>query len=278
MSKPSDTYAFSTNALSTSDPGSTRRATGFVAGKKLPAKWLNFLLSGAGKWFAYVDNLHNETDFLSKAYAWTAAHTYSGAVSLNGAASVNGTTTVSGAGVLDVDGTLRVSTNVVLDGGANDIVYSAARYVTKYLMPVDCGSWKQGVVLGYARAVFASLPGVIAEYQLDIPDGAVLEYVIAHCKSNTTNAADANRMGLQVVGTTYVAGAANGYTAIGGLVHPGDPGPGFADCASISLGYTKVAGTTVSVRVVASAGASGTNADEIHMIYYAYSYTRASGE
>jgi hypothetical protein len=76
MAKPSTTYPFATDVGATADPGSTRQATGFVAGKKAPSKWFNWLHKGAHDWFEYLDNLHNETEFLNKAYAWTGAHTF----------------------------------------------------------------------------------------------------------------------------------------------------------------------------------------------------------
>jgi hypothetical protein len=78
MAKPDQTYEFATDADATSDPGLTRRATGFVAGKRLPAKWLNWALNGAGKWAAYVSNLHGEPEFLGKVYHWTGLHKFQG--------------------------------------------------------------------------------------------------------------------------------------------------------------------------------------------------------
>jgi hypothetical protein len=75
--KPSDTYDWATAVGATSDPGSIRRGTGFVTGKKPPAKWFNFLHRGAALWFKYLDQLHADDAFLGPDYAWTGQHTFS---------------------------------------------------------------------------------------------------------------------------------------------------------------------------------------------------------
>jgi hypothetical protein len=84
MAKPTEIMQWATDVGATSDPGGTRRATGFVSGKKAPAKWFNFLHGAAGKWHAYLDNLHGETEFLNKAYTWTAAHVFGSDVTVGG--------------------------------------------------------------------------------------------------------------------------------------------------------------------------------------------------
>jgi hypothetical protein len=83
MAKPSETYPWATDVGATSDPGPTHKATGYLAGTRLPAKWLNYTLNGVHKWFEYVGNLHAETDFLNKVYAWTGAHSFTGGVDVN---------------------------------------------------------------------------------------------------------------------------------------------------------------------------------------------------
>lgn len=88
MAKPSETYEFATGDGATSDPAS-RRASGFVAGQRLPAKWLNYLLNGYGKWASYVNNLHAEPEFLNKGYAWTGAHTFDEAIAVAGTVTAN---------------------------------------------------------------------------------------------------------------------------------------------------------------------------------------------
>jgi hypothetical protein len=74
MAKPTTITDWATDAGATSDPGPTRRATGFIAGKKLPAKWLNWLLSQNAQWLTYLRDLHIEPEFLNQVYTWTGAH------------------------------------------------------------------------------------------------------------------------------------------------------------------------------------------------------------
>jgi hypothetical protein len=90
MAKPSTTYEFATDSGATTDPGPTRRATGFVAGQRLPAKWLNWALNGFGKWTSYLSNLHDEPEFLSKAYTWTGWHRFHGAFTMKAGIGLSG--------------------------------------------------------------------------------------------------------------------------------------------------------------------------------------------
>lgn len=82
MAKPTDTLPWATDPGATSDPGPTRKATGFLAGKRLPAKWLNYLLNKQGAWFQYLANLHDESEFLNKNYTWTGQTTFAGTTRL----------------------------------------------------------------------------------------------------------------------------------------------------------------------------------------------------
>jgi hypothetical protein len=76
MAKPTTVITWATDAGATSDPGPTRRASGFIAGKKLPAKWLNWLFSQNAQWLTYLRDLHTEPEFLSKAYSWSGMHRF----------------------------------------------------------------------------------------------------------------------------------------------------------------------------------------------------------
>ncbi len=84
MAKPSSITTWATDPGTTADPGPARRATGFVAGKKLPAKWLNWLLSQNGAWLTYLRDLHEEPEFLNKLYKWTGTHRFGGGLGING--------------------------------------------------------------------------------------------------------------------------------------------------------------------------------------------------
>jgi hypothetical protein len=80
MAKPTEIPSWATDAGATNDPGATRKATGFVTGKKAPAKWFNWLHNRAAQWFLYLDALHNEPEFLNKKYSWTGDHGFARSV------------------------------------------------------------------------------------------------------------------------------------------------------------------------------------------------------
>lgn len=71
MPKPTTIPTWATDAGARVDPGPARNATGFIPGKKLPAKWLNWVLAQGGDWFQYLRDLHLEPEFLNKDYSWT---------------------------------------------------------------------------------------------------------------------------------------------------------------------------------------------------------------
>lgn len=85
MAKPTDTYDWATSVGTTEEPPTDMKAAGFVQGQRPPAKWHNWLWNGASKWHAYTQNLHNEPEFLNRAYAWTGVHLFAAAVQLFGA-------------------------------------------------------------------------------------------------------------------------------------------------------------------------------------------------
>lgn len=70
MAKPTNTYDWSTGPGTTEEPPSDMKVAGFSQGQRPPPKWHNWLWNGASKWHAYLSNLHNEPDFLSKNYSW----------------------------------------------------------------------------------------------------------------------------------------------------------------------------------------------------------------
>lgn len=74
MAKPSSITTWATDPGATADPGATRKATGFIAGKRLPAKWLNWILNQNAGWLTYLRDLDVEPEFLNKTYSWTGAH------------------------------------------------------------------------------------------------------------------------------------------------------------------------------------------------------------
>lgn len=71
MAKPTSIPTWATDPGARIDPGPVRTASGFVPGKKLPAKWLNWILAQGGDWYKYLRDLHIEPEFLNKNYSWT---------------------------------------------------------------------------------------------------------------------------------------------------------------------------------------------------------------
>jgi hypothetical protein len=76
MPKPTSIPTWATDAGARVDPGPARQASGFLPGKKLPAKWLNWALAQGGEWFQYLRDLHLEPEFLSKNYSWSGVHRF----------------------------------------------------------------------------------------------------------------------------------------------------------------------------------------------------------
>lgn len=76
MAKPTSIMTWATDDGATADPGDTRRETGFIAGRKLPAKWLNWILNQNGAWLTYLRDLHAEPEFLNKDYDWAGSHKF----------------------------------------------------------------------------------------------------------------------------------------------------------------------------------------------------------
>jgi hypothetical protein len=77
---------------------------------------MNWLFNGSFQWHAYVDNLHNEPEFLNKPYTWIGSHQFNGTlVALNTTTELNGTFTRFN------------NVSPILNGPANEIVYNAPR-------------------------------------------------------------------------------------------------------------------------------------------------------
>jgi hypothetical protein len=82
MTKPTNLFRWSTNASTTLEPAETDKDKGFAVNDRPPARWLNWLWNGAYQWASYLNNLHGETEFLNKTYAWTGGHTFGGTLDL----------------------------------------------------------------------------------------------------------------------------------------------------------------------------------------------------
>ena len=84
MAKPTTTYPWATGASATLEPDAGSKVSGFVANDKPPARWHNWLFNGAYRWQQYLSNLHNESEFLNKAYVWAGAHGFSSTLRMRG--------------------------------------------------------------------------------------------------------------------------------------------------------------------------------------------------
>lgn len=106
------------------DPGASYMQQGLVPGLKFVGPYLNFLLNRLCAWIVlYVKDLHNQVEFLNKAYTWTGTHTFG----LAGAWVVaGGSNTITGAGNLDTTGTLEAAA-IQIDNGVAEFGYKAQR-------------------------------------------------------------------------------------------------------------------------------------------------------
>lgn len=148
MSKPDNLYEWATDPDATFEPSSDLKAAGHVTGERPPPRVHNWLWNGAHRWIKYLDKLHEEAQFLNKAYHFTNTFEVDGETTLNDAVSVtaggvevsgggllvsSGGVVVSGAGdVLIASGgsllvdTAQVFTNVTLNGSSSEALYADA--------------------------------------------------------------------------------------------------------------------------------------------------------
>lgn len=80
MAKPDDLYEWATEDGATLEPEEGEKAKGFSPGDKPPAGWINHLWNGSYRWNKYVDNLHDEPEFLNKVYDWKNTHIFNGGI------------------------------------------------------------------------------------------------------------------------------------------------------------------------------------------------------
>jgi hypothetical protein len=103
---------------------------GWVAGRAAPAKWMNWILNLVGSWTGYLDNLHNESDFLGQQYVWTNYHQWDNPVTFVGTAEFQDSTVFSGAVTFDVGfdaaGFIANPGDIGLGAATNEVVYTDA--------------------------------------------------------------------------------------------------------------------------------------------------------
>jgi len=96
MAKPSTvaTWATDTNIVTGTEAGTPTKvepsagykAQGLVPGDTFVGPYVNWLWNNLSSWAAYLNNLHGETEFLNKAYTWTAAHVFNAGLTTTTAA------------------------------------------------------------------------------------------------------------------------------------------------------------------------------------------------
>lgn len=76
MARPASLPTWATDGGTTTEPTSGQKAAGWSAGYRPPAKWFNWWQNLTYQWCAYLNNLHNDADFLGEDYSWTGAHDF----------------------------------------------------------------------------------------------------------------------------------------------------------------------------------------------------------
>jgi hypothetical protein len=75
MARPTDDIEFGTTGL-TLEPATLKKQEGFLGGKKLPARWLNWFMRGYYRWIAWLEgesDTHRSILANMSARNWTAA-------------------------------------------------------------------------------------------------------------------------------------------------------------------------------------------------------------
>lgn len=245
MAKPSDLGLWATTGGTTLVPSGGEKAAGFASGDKPPARWMNWLWNVAYQWHAYVDNLHNETQFLNKAYDWTAAHTFAD----------------------DVD----IAGDLTLDGASNEVLYSAARtLVRRILLTQSQGNWVYDPSDGAIKTSGANEGYVLP---LDIPVGATLTGVAIGGSQASGSYGSALALTLEV---GYWATSTGSPNAIGGVAGGAAyaSGAGWAAIATPALTHTRNASEPLFVRIESSNSAS---LNQVGWLEYTYTVTKATG-
>ena len=174
MAKPTTITTWATDAGATADPGATRRATGFVPGKKLPSKWLNWILNQNGAWLTYLRDLHTEIEFLNKAYFWRGRHSF---VVPGGFGNLTTTRAVRiAAGRLEYVDPLDGTTVVSGDTRVTALRLGLAK--TNFVLDDDTG---QLVLINQANVIPR------ATFELELPSTSVLQGVSVDFTQNGLN-------------------------------------------------------------------------------------------
>lgn len=132
---------------------------GWTAGRAAPAKWMNWVLNRLGAWTSYLDNLHNDADFLGQQYVWTNYHQFDTGPTFSNGAQVLGTLVAED---VNISGSLTVPAALVELGGLfvgnnigmqGELVYSDAALSTNPRPRTEMVNLATGILSGNPTGV-----------------------------------------------------------------------------------------------------------------------------
>lgn len=213
------------------DPGSGYEQQGFVPGATFVGPYVNRLLNRLCAWLVlYVKDLHNQVEFLNKAYTWTAAHVFNGS-------------TITGTSSIDMAATIEGS-SLQIDHGANTFDYKAIRTNEIRMLPLTSGV--NGVDTSADQWLIQNSSGHLESqgagtrvYDFSVPAGSQLVQVSAWAEAPT------GAVSLTVVDRTGNPGT--GSVTEGGNFSATDTTTGTALelLAAADTAYTSNTGTTI---------------------------------
>lgn len=142
---------------------------GWTAGRAAPAKWMNWVLNRLGAWTSYLDDLHNDADFLGQQYVWTNYHQFDTGPTFNGGQFIGPTVFTVGADVVfestnfQVDAVnvlfagLRSTNTIALANISNEILYTDGAGVSSPRARTELVNLASGQISGNPTGIVASV-------------------------------------------------------------------------------------------------------------------------
>lgn len=190
------------------DPGSGYRHQGFVPGATFVGPYVNFQLHRLGRWVtAYLKDLHNQVEFLNKAYTWTGGHTFNTA----------DVTTLTATNGVVFSSYLHTAGRVRITGGSGEFEYNPAQARTNVQISMSGGeAGPGGGFINTSDELVQTNGGATERFCVRLPRGAVLQSVEAiYEKDSVASGATAGYLaaarwsrdwvtpGPSVIGTNY---------------------------------------------------------------------------
>lgn len=262
--KPTNTAVWATDTTNTTvgavengqtvklEPSTGVKQQGWIAGEEAPARWMNWWKNTVHTWVLYLDDLHNSTEFLNKAYAWVGAHSFASPTVFTN------TTTMS-----------------------NDGVFSAAKTRTKYATLVGQGdnsgnTWVLSSHAGNGPQLITTLDTQpFAWIHLPMPEGATLQSVRVTYRQGATGRTTAASAGVYLLTTSD---ANDNSASLQGSADSHSNAALYDDILPTFTAFTPSSAQFAAVQVIASQGTvSGGSYDTIIKVKYTYTETRATG-